>query len=194
MVKKEKIKEAIVEQHYRDLPLMDIEEVKKELLQWLEELKLSPTSESMDWEGRIKVCPADAVDHELDSGTRVRLSLRLDTQKNRYLISIMESLNIYSRENYILSLHVNWNETERQMQRMVDQAYTGGFADTLKAKHVLWAQTFRMGGLSEALNHCAAAILGNELTAETTTEDHDRTPTLSVFPTVKVGFPRQDDI
>ena len=144
---------------------MDLEAVKKELLKWLAELKLPSGSSAESWKNLVQEFPPQTAEKDLTSGLRVRLALPLCTKENRYLISIMECLEPDSQGVYIISAHVNWKADELMMQKLVDEGYHGRFNDLLKAKHTLWAQTFRPKGLPEALNSCAIAILTNELVA-----------------------------
>ena len=104
---------------------------------------------------------------------RVRLAVRLNTKAHRYLIAILESLDPNSRGVDFISVYVNWKEDEYRFQQVVESSYAGHFDGTLKAKHTLWAQTFRRRELLDALNSCAVAILGHELIAPRTDETLD---------------------
>jgi hypothetical protein len=158
------LNEAEGEQAARQL--MDLEAVKTEMLAWLAELKLPVGSTVDSWDSLIREFPAQPDEDNSRAGLRVRLALRLYTGQNQYLISIMENLNPDSRDIYVVSAHVNWKSDERRMQKLVDEGYLGQFNNLLRAKHTLWAQTFRMKELADALNSCATAILANELTPE----------------------------
>jgi len=147
----------------RDKPLMDIDAVKEEVLGWLEQIRYPGKSENETWENCMAITPPLPEERKLESGLRIRIRFRLFTEKNQYLISILESLDPASRGNYILATHVNWQEKERQLQKLVEQAYKGQFDDILKARHTIWIQTFRIGELFDGLNSCAVAILENEL-------------------------------
>ncbi len=149
-------------------PLMDVDQVREELLGWLALLTLPAGLASDSWEDQIRVFPADERDLEADIGIRVRLALRLCTPENRYLISIMECLEADSRGTYLIGAHVNWKLDELKKQQRVDREYRGTYDDLLRSRHTLWAQTFRAGELGEALNSCAVAIMNNELVAEPT--------------------------
>jgi hypothetical protein len=164
----ERVKNAIKAQIKEELsahPLMDVETVKTDLLDWLAELKLPSGCKAASWAELIHVFPAGPEDVERTAGVRVRLALRLDTRDNKYIISIMECLNRDSRRVYLISVHVNWNVSERQVQKLIDEKYRGHFDDVLRARHSLWAQTFRAGELGDALDSCIKAILSNELVA-----------------------------
>ncbi len=147
----------------RDKPLMDIDAVKEEVLTWLEQIRYPGSGEHETWENCMTITPPLPEERKLESGLRIRIRFRLFTEKNQYLISILESLDPASRGNYILATHVNWQEKERQLQKLVEQAYKGQFDDLLKARHTIWIQTFRIGELFDGLNSCAVAILENEL-------------------------------
>ncbi|MCP4685548.1 MAG: hypothetical protein GY867_08860 [bacterium] len=159
----EAIKSAIVDQHQRDLPLMNVEKMREGVLDWLRQIKYPSDSEGASWEDCLRVYPAGESDKSLDSGIKIRITLTLRTAQNTYLISLMECLAPDSREVYILSAHVNWKETEKRFQSSLDKGYLGRFEDVLRARHTVWAQTFRESELPEALNSCALALLGHEL-------------------------------
>ncbi len=86
-------------------------------------------------------------------------------------------------------MHVNWKSNEWRLQKALEEVYTGQFDDALKAKHTIWAQTFRQWQLHEALNGCALAILGQELAGESCTEKEGESVE-QVYPTI-VRFPRR---
>lgn len=160
-----RIKEALLKRAKEEKssePLMNIEAIKSEMLPWLAELKLPPNAEVDSWEDLVQEFPAKPGDEE-GKGLRVRLALRLCTADNKYLISIMECLDYDSRGVYLISAHVNWKADEKHTQKLVDEGYLGGFDDVLRAKHTLWAQTFRAKELAGALDSCTKAILSNEL-------------------------------
>ena len=144
-------------------PLMDTDEVKEVFLDWLAEIKFPAYPNAASWEECLKVFPPEPEEKELESGRRIRLALCLFTRENQYLLTLSENLDPTSRGIYSLSVHVNWQEKEKQLQKLVEETYTGHFEDTLRAKHTLWAQTVRVEDIREALNNCAVAILGNEL-------------------------------
>jgi hypothetical protein len=169
--KLEQLKDGIraqAEQEQARLPLMNVEKMREELLSWLAVMKLPVGVEAESWEDLIQVFPAEEGEQEMDTGVRARLALRLSTRENRYLISILESLEPDSRGTYLIGAHVNWKSDELKKQQRVDREYRGTYDDLLRSRHVLWAQTFREGELEEALNSCALAIMNNELVAEPT--------------------------
>jgi len=164
----EQVKNAIIAQMKEEQaahPLMDVEAVKADLLGWLAELKLPSGCKAASWADLIHVFPANPEDIKQTSGVRVRLALQLNTRQNKYLVSVMECLNRDSRGVYLISVHVNWRVPERQVQKLIDENYRGHFDDVLRARHTLWAQTFRPEELGEALGSCVKAILSNELVA-----------------------------
>ncbi len=169
MNRKELIKNSIIAQDRKAQaakPLMDIAAARKELLEWLAPLRLPAGVEAVSWEDLIQQIPTHPEEEKESTGLRVRLALRLCTREHRYLISIMECLDPDSRDVYTVSTHVDWKSDERQMQKLVDEGYRGQFDDLLRARHTLWAQTFREKQLGSALNCCATAILANEMVAE----------------------------
>ncbi len=190
MSRKEEFKQAIKKQMMKIQPRMDINEVKQELLDWLEQLDFSFPGEMESWMDRIKVFPPEPGETEMESGVRMRLLLRLYTQENRYLLSIMECLDPNARGAWLISVHVNWKINEWRMQKALEKSYRGKFDDSLKARHTVWAQTVLPGGLWDALNSCALAILANELVAEPLTP-LESTPVRSTTP-VNPGFPSPD--
>lgn len=168
-------------------PLMNIEGVRGDLLDWLAEFRLPSGSQAQSWADLVQVFPAEPEDKEATSGVRIRLALRMATKENQYLIAIMECLARDSRGVYLLSVHVNWKPREQQIQKLVEEHYRGHFDDVLRARHTLWAQTFRDGELSEALTSSVKAILSNELVAQKLPEidceklKHPQ-PTIARFP------------
>ncbi len=159
----ERIKTAIKDQYQKDLPLMDVERMREVLLEWLQEVKLPASDDIRHWDECIRVFPPKEGEEELESGTRMRVVLRMYTKENRYLISALESLDPKDRGIYILCAHVNWKGNEKAMQKTVDQGYKGYVEDGLKPKHTLWIQTVRWDDIHPALDRCAVAILANEL-------------------------------
>jgi hypothetical protein len=103
----------------------------------------------------------------------------------------MECLERDSRGVYLISVHVNWKMQERQMQKLVEEGYRGRFDDTLRAKHALWAQTYRPREFTDALSACFKAILSHELKAGHEMPDSAR-PINPVKPSV-AHFPKQDE-
>ena len=77
------------------------------------------------------------------------------------------------------------------MQKALEEVYTGRFDDALRAGHTLWAQTFRAGELGEALNHCAVAIMAQELRGEPCPQESGE-PVKRLQPVV-LSFPSQTD-
>jgi len=189
---KEAIKQAIRDQYQRDLPFMNVENVKMVVLDWLAEVKFPDYLKAESWSDCIKTFRVDPEERKLDSGIRVRLVLPLYTRENRYMISLTEDLNPHSREIYTLCLYVNWKDDELQMQKTVEDAYSGGFIDTLKARNVLWAQTFKLQDLREALNCCAVAIMGHELVGKPPKTEMKVEPLGPIRPT-KTSFPAPDE-
>jgi hypothetical protein len=80
---------------------------------------------------------------------------------------------------------------DRQVQKMVEESYQGHFDDVLRARHTLWAQTFRLREFSEAITSCFKAILSHELVAEHPT-DELITPIKHSLPAV-ARFPKPDE-
>lgn len=161
----EAIRSAIVEQHLKSLPLMDVEKVRQAVVEWLRQVKYPAGAEGSSWEDELRVFPPEDGEQASTSGVKIRLALTLHTSRHSYLITIMECLALDSREVYILSAHTNWKETEKRLQRALEEGYVGRFEDVLRARHTIWAQTFREQELADALNACALALLGNELAA-----------------------------
>ncbi len=144
-------------------PLMDVEAMRLEMLDWLAQFKAPESAGISSWEDAIRVSPTAEGDERLTSGVTIRLALPLYTRQNRYMVSVLESFARGSREVYIVTAHVNWKTDEWWRQKNVEQSYKGSFDDVLKARHTVWAQTFRAGELREALTACAIAILSHEL-------------------------------
>ncbi len=157
-----KTREAVKEELLKNQPLMDLEIVRRDLFRWLEQLPC-PDGLSNGWEDSVRVFPVAPEEVNLTQGICVRLTLRLNTSHNRYIIALMESLTPTSRGVYFATVHVNWREEEFRVQELLEKTYVGHFDDALKAKHNIWTQTFRIHELFNCLNSCALAILGHEL-------------------------------
>lgn len=155
----------------KELPLMDLARIKAELVAWLGQIKFPGYAGIKSWDEHIRVFPSEPTDIKPSEGLRIRLSVTLKTINNRYLISILESYEPRSRGTYFICVHTDWKIRERRLHKRLEEKYRGLFSDDLQARHVIWAQNFRDGELYDGLNACAAAILGNELSAETAPED-----------------------
>ena len=167
------VKDAAKKELLQKEPLLDVVGTKAVLLKWLGQWNRPDNPDSNDWTDLVREFPASEEDKQAHKGTRMRLAVRLNTNTNRYLVAILESLAPDSRGVCFVSLYVNWKEDEYRLQQVVERSYVGRFDDTLKAKHTLWAQTFREGELLDALNSCAMAILGHELIVPSIDETPD---------------------
>ncbi|MBU8934481.1 MAG: hypothetical protein KOO62_10805 [candidate division Zixibacteria bacterium] len=190
MAVSKELKDAVLGELQKGQPLMNLELVRQELLKWLEHLPIPDNSENETWEQRLREFPAEPEDVGLESGLRIRLSLSLRTKENRYQLSILESLMPTSREVHIVCVHVNWKDTEWQLQKNVEQCYAGNFDDAPKASHTVWAQNFVLGQLGDALAACALAIFGNELIND---QSQDEDKNLCNPLPVSVNFPKPSD-
>jgi hypothetical protein len=172
-------------------PLLDVEAARAELVRWLAEVKLPPGSKAGAWDGLIQTFPGTPEEAGETSGVRLRLALPLATKESKYLIAIMECLELDSRGNYLICVYVNWKAPERQMQKLVEEGYRGHFDDVLRGRHTLWAQTFRTGELTSALACCAKAILSNELVSRP--EPGLESETLRITSPAVARFPKPED-
>jgi hypothetical protein len=170
-------------------PSMDLDEIKGEFLEWLVGLRFPPSPDAVSWAESLQVFPPTREEKELETGRRIRMALRLYTHENQYLIALSENLAPESRGVYALSVHVNWREKEKQLQKQVEETYTGHFNDSLRPKHTLWAQTVRHEDIHEALCHCAVAILGNELVGRR--ENKNEKTVLEKPLPAKIDFPEE---
>nr|MBN2276622.1 hypothetical protein [candidate division Zixibacteria bacterium] len=185
-----KVQEALAKKLRQEMKLMDVEEVKKDLVEWLEQIPFPNYPGAASWADCIKTFPAKPEEQQMESGMRLRVNFRLYTDDNEYLVSFLESLNPNSRGKYILTVHVNWQKQEKQIQEQLETIYFGKFDDGLKAKHTIWAQTIEKEQIRAALDSCAIAILGNELQGEPSYE----TAGIPIkIPQVAAKFPSSDD-
>ena len=69
-----------------------------------------------------------------------------------------------------MALFVNGKKEQRQLQKMVEEAYYGDFDDLPRASNILSAQTVRYGGLAEAMKNISTALIGHELVGESPVE------------------------
>jgi hypothetical protein len=189
MAVSKKIQMAAEEKIEKHQKRMDLDILELDFIDWLKQIKLPIDSKSDLWIDYLQVTPPTPEDKELESGLKVRLSLKLFTKENKYLISVLESFNQNKKGRYALCCHVNWKGPERRIQKMVDEGYVGHFDDILKSRHTIWAQTLVVGGLQEALNCVAKAILEHELVCEPSGEDN-----FFKMPHVRTKFPQPDDI
>ena len=143
-----------------------LSKIYRELQDWLAELKFPKYPDATSWDEAVIEYEPTPEDFEAKTGIKVRFALRLYTAENQYLISIMESLGSADAGNYVLTVHVNWQSEELRKRKALEEIYGSQFDEMLKAKHTLWAQSFREGKLTEALNAGVVAILGHELKAE----------------------------
>jgi hypothetical protein len=144
--------------------LSPLESARKETLDWLNSLVLSPDIERPDWGEALKFFPPDPEKDEGETGFKIRLAFHLCTKENRYLITIIGSLDPADEAKFIICAHVNWKTQELKMKKMLEEAYSGYFDnDILTGSHVLWIQMVKPGEFHEALNSCATGILGHEL-------------------------------
>ncbi|MDD3732569.1 MAG: hypothetical protein PHU88_09370 [candidate division Zixibacteria bacterium] len=184
------LKKILKKEFTESPPKMDIDRMRDEFLTWLAQLKLPADADVSSWLECVKVFRPEPGEGSLESGRRIRIALRLYTRENQYLLSISESLNPENRGVYTMAVHVNWQDREKHMQELVEKSYTGKFNDSLRAKHTLWAQTFRMEEIQDAFNSCAIAMLGNELVGRKDSRI-DTTP-LGRRPSPKVTFPEPE--
>lgn len=190
MVDIEKVKKAIKEEFKQAQPLMDTEDVKQGLLDWLSPIKFPDYPEASSWEECIRIFPPKPEDQKRKSGLEIRLALRLHTSKNTYLICIMECFDPDARGVYLMSTHINWKPDEWQLQKDIEEHYFGKFKDMPRSRHIIWAQTFRPKEMQEALNASAVAILGKELVGEQLSDSKEepvKTPLSQ-----SVNFPDKD--
>lgn len=143
--------------------VMDTDYLRREFLVWLGDLRFPGSPKASDWDEWLEVFDRDPADDGRESGLRIWAALRLYTDKNRYLITILESFRPSDAGVYFATTHVSWRSEEKNRQEKVDKAYSGQFDDGLRQRHMLWAQTFRRREIHEALSACALAILGHEL-------------------------------
>ncbi len=172
----EEVRQAVLTELRRRVPLMDTAKVKGEVLAWLGKFKFPGPSEKQSWNDCIMEFPALPEEKELPSGRRLRLSVNLFTSANQYIISIIECLAPNVRGTFIVTVHVNWTRHEKQVQQIIDERYKGAFDNGLKARHVIWIQSFVENELLAALDACAMAIFGHELTPAVEPEGRNGVP------------------
>lgn len=143
-----------------------LEKIRKELNGWLTELKFPSYPDATSWQDVLLEYKQTPEDFDAQKGVKVRFALKLYTTENQYLVSIMESLGAIDVGNHVLTVHVNWQSEELRKRRTLEETYGSHFNEMLKAKHTIWAQSFRDGKLTEALNAGMIAILGHELKPE----------------------------
>lgn len=160
----EEIRQVVLTELRRRAPLLDTVKMKEHVLAWLGKFRFPGRSDKSSWNDYIKEFPSRPEEKELSSGRRLRLAINLFTTAHHYLISIVECLAPDVRGTYIITVHVNWTRHELQVQQVIDESYKGAFDNGLKARHVIWIQSFADNELFAALDACAMAIFGHELT------------------------------
>jgi hypothetical protein len=170
--KVEALKEALLDHFQREEPLMDTPSMRERIVEWLGNLPY-PGDNDKGWEDCLTEFPSDSEEKKSDKGVKIRFALRLRTARNQYLMSILECLAPSARGNYILSVHVNWDEQERKQQKMLEDTYQDGFDDTLRARHTIWVQNFKEDEIEQALSAGAVAMLGQELIAEPLSDNQE---------------------
>lgn len=166
--------------------------LREELYAWLAELKFPGHSNGSEWQDVVIEREPTEAELKAISGVKVRFGIRLYTRENQYLISIFESLGPDNVGNFILTVHVNWQALELRKRQEIEQSYGSEFDPTLRPKHTIWAQTFREGGMAEALNSGAVAILGHEL-QPSPPKEKSLGETVKPQPTQAPVFPDTDD-
>lgn len=186
-----KLKSAVKKQLLQEEPLMNVEEFRLKMLGWLAQFDFPAYPDARSWTEVLRSFPTLPGEETKESGLKVRLTLYLYTRQCPYLITVIENFNPDSRGVYILSAHVNWKGREKRLQRTLESGYTGKFDDILRAKHTVWAQTFRESEFIEALNSCAVAMLGRELEGQAGRTD-DGQPVIRTGP-YHATFPQPDN-
>lgn len=172
---------------------LDFKDLKVEIVNWLSLVKFPDYQGVDNWSDLIKEFPAhsDEDDSGIDKATVVlRLALRLYTTQHQYVISIMECLGEGAEGIGIITLHVNWQEYEKNIQQRVDLCYKNKFDDILRAHHALWTQTFRQDDFVEGLNNCAMTILSNELKGHLPLGDAKES--INITHQLKPNFPKKE--
>ena len=162
----EGVKSLIKEQFGKDRDVMDSAFLRREVLLVLGDMPCPVGKKRENWEDWLEIYELAPDDKDRDSGLRIWAALRMYTAQNRYLITVLESLNPMDTGVYFATAHVSWREEERQRQERVDKGYKGQFDDSLRHRHMLWAQTFRKTEIRSALMSCLMAVLGHELTPD----------------------------
>ena len=186
----EDVKAALLEQLQHREASAEVDALTDDFVAWLQMLGPGRDTGAEDWSKRIKVFPTEPGDEQLDSGVRLRIALRLNTNQNRYLISILECLAPADHGVCILTVHMNWIDKELMQQRIVEQTYTGQSDDSLRACHIIWVQNFRRPDFFDALAGAAVAILGRELVTKPPEPDQPGQP-LAPPPRQAVDFPTE---
>lgn len=186
-----KLKSAVKKQLLKKESLMDVKEYRLKMLGWLAQFDFPAYPKARSWTEVLQSFPTLPGEETKESGLKVRLALYLYTRQCPYLITVIENFNHDSRGVYILSAHVNWKGREKRLQRTLEAGYTGKFEDILRAKHTVWAQTFRESEFIEALNSCAVAMLGREFVGQVGCNDEGK-PVLRTGP-FHATFPQPDN-
>ena len=158
--KLEKIRKAIIQNSKRPF---EMEPTVNSLLDWLQQIPFPPYQNKSSWREILNLFPPSENPPELQSGLQVRINFKLYTSQQSYMITLLECLDSDASDINIITVHKNWQHAELLKQKSIDISYHQAFTDMLKAKHTLWAQTYRLLYLHEALNSCLLAIMGNEL-------------------------------
>ncbi len=182
--KLKKIKTAIINSN---IERFDFERTKDELLLWLSQFKLPAYPDCSNWEECLESFEDPISESKRPSeGLKLRFLLKLYTTNHRYIISIIECFDLDANGVGILSVHVNIDQLEYNLQKTIELTYKDSFDNSLKPKQTLFVEPFNTETFLESLNNVGLSILGNELTGSMPTKE---LPTVKNIVPQKVTFP-----
>lgn len=182
-----KIKKAIIASHRESL---DFNYTKEMLLLWLSQFDCPAYPHASNWDECLETFQDPSDDCKIPTeGLKLRFLLKLYTTNHRYIISIIECFDIDAHGKGILSVHVNLDQTEYNLQKTIELTYKDSFDNSLKPKQTLFVEPFDLNALIDSLNNAGLAILGNELMGDMTRQE---LPTIKNNPPQQVTFPETE--
>ncbi len=182
--KLKEIKEAVKDSN-RDS--MDFKRIKDEFLLWLSQFNFPEYTDAVSWEECLETFPDLSQDTPKPTeGLKLRFLLKLYTVNHRYIVSVIECFDADAHGKGILTVHVNIDQTEYNLQKTIELTYKDSFDNSLKPKQTLFVEPFDTNSFLDSLNNAGLAILGNELTGSMS---HKELPTIKNIVPRKVSFP-----
>jgi len=182
--KLENIKKAIKDSFKEKL---DFEKVKNEILLWLSHFDFPSYENASNWEECLESFPDPTPDCKRPTeGLKLRFLIKLYTSEHRYIVSVIECFDSDALGVGILSVHVNIDKIEYNLQKTLELTYKNTFDNSLKPKQTLFVEPFNLSTFSDSLHNVCNAILGNELLGKSKAKE---LPTIKNVIPQKVTFP-----
>lgn len=171
---------------------LSFDKTKAEILSWLSQFRFPNYPNASNWEECLESFPDPSPDCKTPKdGLKLRFLLKLFTSDHRYIISVIECFDADAQGVGILSVHVNIDKTEYNLQKTLELTYKNSFDSSLKPKQTLFVEPFNEQSFLISLQNAGNAILGNELVGISTSKS---LPTIKNIVPQKVTFPDTEEI